>query len=94
DGHLRKSFDIGLEYGTDIEATLSIILDAVNTTPGILQEERSATTLIKNLGANKINIQGQYWVNTINKQYTTEEINSRAIKKTLNALESAQINLP
>ncbi|HAW05857.1 MAG TPA: hypothetical protein DCW83_14315 [Saprospirales bacterium] len=94
DGHLRKSFDIGLEYGTDIEATLSIILDAVNTTPGILQEEKSATTLIKNLGANKINIQVQYWVNTINKQYTTEEINSQAIKKTLNALESAQINLP
>ena len=94
DGHLRKSFDIGLEYGTDIEATRSIILDAVNTTPGILQEEKSATTLIKNLGASKINIQVQYWVNTFNKQYTTEEINSQAIKKTLNALESAQINLP
>ena len=94
DGHLRKSFDIGLEYGTDIEATRSIILDAVNTTPGILQEERSATTLIKNLGASTINIQVQYWVNTFNKQYTTEEINSQAIKKTLTALESAQINLP
>ena len=94
DGHLRKSFDIGLEYGTDIEATRSIILDAVNTTPGILQEEKSATTLIKNLGASTINIQVQYWVNTFNKQYTTEEINSQAIKKTLNALESAQINLP
>ena len=94
DGHLRKSFDIGLEYGTDIEATRSIILDAVNTTAGILQEEKSATTLIKNLGASTINIQVQYWVNTFNKQYTTEEINSQAIKKTLNALESAQINLP
>ena len=54
----------------------------------------SAISLIKNLGASTINIQVQYWVNTFNKQYTTEEINSQAIKKTLNALESAQINLP
>lgn len=94
DGYLRKSFDVGLDYGTDIDAARSIILDSVNTIPGILQEEKLAKTLIKNLGASTINIQVQYWVNTFNKKHNAVEIHSQAIKKTLNALESAGVNLP
>lgn len=94
DGFLRKSFDVGLDYGTDIDTARNIILKAVNTIPGILQEEKLPKTIIKSLGASTINIQVLYWVDTFNKQHNALEIHSQAIKRTLNALENAGVNLP
>lgn len=94
DGFLRKSFDVGLDYGTDIDTARNIVLKAVNTIPGILQEEKLPKTTIKSLGASTINIQVLYWVDTFNKQHSALEIHSQAIKRTLNALENAGVNLP
>ncbi len=94
DGFLRRSFSIGLDYGTDIDNARKIILDAVNTVPGVLKEDKLAKTLIKNLGPSTINIDVQYWVDTFDKKHSGAEIQSQAMKRALNTLEKAGVNLP
>lgn len=94
DGFLRKSFSIGLDYGTDIEKARKIILDAVVGVQGILKEEKIPKTLIKELGASTIKVDIQYWIDTFEKQHSGTEIQSQAMKRVLNALEAAGVNLP
>ncbi len=94
DGFLRKSFSIGLDYGTDIDKARKIIITSISNVPGILLDEKPPKTLISELGASTINITVQYWLDTFDKNHSGTEIQSQAMKNALNALEAAGINLP
>jgi len=94
DGYLRKSFIVGLDYGTDIEQARKIIIDELFKTDGVLKESKEPQTLIKEFGASTINIEVQIWINTFDRDYTSAEIKSQAMRRVLNQLEEQGINLP
>jgi len=94
DGYLRKSFIVGLDYGTDIELARKIIIDELFKTDGVLKESKEPQTLIKEFGASTINIEVQIWINTFDRDYTSAEIKSQAMRRVLNQLEEQGINLP
>jgi len=94
DGFLRKSFVIGLDYGTDIDAARRMISDTLMHIPGILKEDKMPLTLIKEFGASTINIDVQFWLDTFDKKHSATEIRSQAMKQVLNKLEAEGINLP
>ena len=94
DGFLRKSFSIGLDYGTDIDAARKIIQETMEKVEGVLQEEKIPKTLITEFGASTINIAVQYWIDTFDKTFSGTEIQSQSMKKVLNNLENAGVNLP
>jgi len=94
DGYLRKSFIVGLDYGTDIELARKIIIDELFKTDGVLKEIKQPQTLIKEFGASTINIEVQIWIDTFDRDYTSAEIKSQAMRRVLNQLEDQGINLP
>ena len=94
DGFLRKSFSIGIGYGSDIEKARSVILKTLQKVPGVIQETKVPKTMLADLGVNTINITVQYWVNTLNSQYSGTEIHSQALREVLTNLEQAGFNMP
>ncbi len=94
DGYMRRSFVIGLDYGSDIEKARSIIIDVLNNSEGVLSETKKPNTLIKEFGPSTINIEVQIWVNTFDKSMGASEIQSQAMRRVLNKLEEEGINLP
>lgn len=94
DGFLRKSFSIGLDYGTDIDGARKIIQDTMEVTPGVLKEDKLPKTLITEFGASTINVEVQYWLDTFDNSFSGTEVQSQAMKKVLNNLENAGVNLP
>lgn len=94
DGFLRKSFNVGLDYGTDVESARAIIIDTLKTIPGVLTEQKGPRTLVNELGANSINVVVQYWINTFDTSFLGIEIHSQAIINVLNNLEKAGVNMP
>lgn len=94
DGYIRGNFIIGVDYNTDIEKARSIILEAVNKVPGVLNEDKTARTHVTKLDASSINIEVHYWIDTLNKDYSGFEIKSQAQTKAYNALSANNINVP
>lgn len=94
DGYLRKSFIIGLDYGSDIEKARSHIMEVLPTIPGVLTKSKLPKTLIKDLGASTINIEVQYWINTFDKEYSSPETHSMVITAVLKKLNSEKFNMP
>ena len=86
-------FILGFDYGTDLVVARMILLDTVNSTPGVLTESKQSRTLIQDAGLYKISIITQYWINTINSSYSGTEIKSDAIKSCLAALKSQGIEI-
>jgi small-conductance mechanosensitive channel len=94
DGFLRKSFIIGLDYGSDIEKGRGHIMEILPTIPGILTKNKAPRTLIKDLGASTINIEVQYWINTFDKKHSAPEIQSQVITAVLDKLTKEKFNMP
>ena len=94
DGFLRKSFTIGVDYGSDLERVQNILQTTMLKIPGVLQKDKPPKTIIKNLSPSVINIEIQYWLDTFNKTYSGVEINNRALSNALNDLEDAGIGMP
>jgi small-conductance mechanosensitive channel len=94
DGYLRKSFMIGLDYGTDIEKARSIIIEVLQNTEGVLNDNKKPQTFIKEFGASTINIEVQIWVNTFASSLSSTEVQSQAMRGVLNRLEEEGVNLP
>ncbi|MDF1694881.1 MAG: mechanosensitive ion channel [Saprospiraceae bacterium] len=87
DGFLRQEFTLGFDYGLDIPMARTILLDCINTIPGVLQKDKLAKTMVVDAGLHKINICVQYWINTYDNQYSGTEIKSLAIHSSLEELK-------
>lgn len=93
DGYLRQQFILGFDYGTNLPLARKVLLDTVNKIPGVLQKAKTSKTAIQDAGPYKITIVTQYWINTINSQYSGSEIKSEAIKSSLSELANQGINV-
>lgn len=93
DGFLRQQFILSFDYGTDLQLARKVLLDTVNKIPGVLQDSKSAKTLIQDPGAYKISIITQYWINTINSPQSSSEIKSMVIKDSMEELAKENIEI-
>jgi len=93
DGFIRQQFSFGFDYGADLDMARKILLESVNSIPGVLQENKLAKTLILEAGLYKITITTQYWINPEDKAYSGSEIKSEAINKSLEKLEGNGIKV-
>jgi len=94
DGYLRKSFIVGLDYGSDVERGRALMLEVVPSVPGVLSKDKPPRTLIKDLGASTINVEVQYWINTFDRKHSAPEVHSKVIMAVLDNLDRENFNLP
>ncbi|MEM9547986.1 MAG: mechanosensitive ion channel family protein [Bacteroidota bacterium] len=93
DGYIRQQFSFGFDYGTDIKMARKILLETINSIPGVLQKYKLAKTSIQDAGLYKINIVTQYWIDPTDSNYSGSEIKSQAIKKSLDLLKQNGIDV-
>lgn len=94
DGFLRKEFKIGLDYGSDVNNALKILLDVLNSIPGILKEEKAPSVSIGSLGDSALILTAYYWLDTFDKDVSGSKVQTEAINRCLQTLTKAGYYLP
>lgn len=94
DGFMRRSFTVGIDYGSDVEKAREIILEAVSATDGILTETKKPFCMVYEFASSTINIRVHFWIDTFDRSFSTLEVHSRAMNHTLQALTRAQVGMP
>jgi small conductance mechanosensitive channel len=95
DGYIRHDFLVGLDYDDDIKAGIQIIKQALNDTPGVLQEiGKQPAVRISELGTSTMNVAVFLWTNTIDTKHEGTEVKSEAMYNTVKALSDRGYYLP
>ncbi len=94
DGYLRYDFMVGLDYGSDYLGAMGVIDSALRGIPGILEEKKKVTVRVNELAESTLNIEINFWVDTLDNTIGDLDIKSTAILSVLTALEKAGFNLP
>lgn len=94
DGYIRQEINLGLDYDADLENSITIILDALNSIPGILKEDKKPSVAIAGLGDSSLNLSIYYWLNTFDKSINGANIRIKATNKILTDLGSKGVYLP
>jgi len=94
DGFMRQDFVIGLDYGSDVDKAIDIILRELNKIPGILKDEKVPSVGISGLGTSSLNLGVYYWFDTFNKQISGSKVKVEAVKNVLEALVNEGFYLP
>ena len=94
DGFLRYDFIVGLDYGSDYFGAIKVIDLALRGIPGILEEKKKVTVRVNELAESTLNIEINFWVDTLDNTIADQDIKSTALLSVLIALEKAGFNLP
>jgi len=94
DGFMRHEFNIGLDYGSDIEKAISILKETIQSISGVLQGERRPSVHIGDLNSSSYNLTVQYWLNTFDQNHSSSSVRTKAIHNTMVNLENAGFYLP
>lgn len=94
DGFFRNEFEVGLDYGSDYLAAISIIEDALKKVDGVLQGDKKPLVIAKEMAASSLTISVFFWVDTFKRIPPYNKAKSNSILAVLMALESAGFNLP
>lgn len=94
DGFLRYDFIIGLDYGSNYRGAINVILEALSTVEGVLNEGKNPNVWISELSESTLNIQAVFWVDTFDGRISDMRVKTDAIIAVLTALEKAGFNMP
>ncbi|MCB0685750.1 MAG: mechanosensitive ion channel family protein [Saprospiraceae bacterium] len=94
DGFMRHEFVIGLDYGSDINRAIEIILQELNSIPEILKEEKAPAVVISDLTPSTLNLSVLFWLDTFDKTIDAGNVKIDAVAKVLDALDKAGFYLP
>ncbi len=94
DGFLRNEFVVGLDYGSDVDEAIDLIISTLDKIDGILTEHKKPNVFISDLNTSTLDVTVQYWLNTFDKSYTGSSIKTTAVNNVLTALNNAGYYLP
>jgi small-conductance mechanosensitive channel len=78
DGLRRSSFNIGIDYGNEPKKALDLLMDAVRTVEGVLEDPKPAI-ILSNFADNYIQIEVQFWINTFLKNSDLQQIKTKVM---------------
>ncbi|MEA3309033.1 MAG: mechanosensitive ion channel family protein [Chloroflexota bacterium] len=87
----RRTVNIGIGYGQDMEAAMHIFRTAIQKTDGVL-EEPAPSMLAEELGSSGMNIAARFWVNQ--KTHGLFDVHSKVVLAINTAAEANNIELP
>lgn len=94
DGYIRYDFEIGLDYGSDVDQAIEIVLNQLNQVPEILREEKAPAVTISGLGTSTLNLSAYYWLDTFDKTVSAQDVKTKTINLVLEALTKAGFYMP
>ena len=94
DGFLRKQFQVGVGYDSNVEEVRGYVMQVLLDIPGILTEGKPPMTSVGELGDSAIILTVRYWINTFDQQFSSTDIHTMAITKVLTTLQDHKVELP
>ncbi len=95
DGFLRQSFIVGIDYGDDVDAARSHILEGIKRVPEVLQEpDKKPQVVVKELATSTVNLEVKFWVETFDYKKGTAQVKSEVMQNVLKALVDSGVGLP
>lgn len=96
DGFLRNEFMLGLDYSSDLQKAIEIIIESVSKTEGVLLGEKKPTVVIDEFATSTINLKVFFWLDTFkssSKSYHLA-IRTQVMKNALLTLTDNGFSLP
>lgn len=94
DGFLRNDFVVGLDYGSDIDKAQKIMMDILNSTEGVLQEDKKPNVQLTNLNTSTMDMTIYYWIDTFNSKVPSMQLKTTLMESIVKALEGEGYYLP
>lgn len=95
DGYFRADFIIGIAYENDIERTKELILQCINDSDDVINDQaHTSFTVVDEMAASTVNLKVFFWVQTEDFRRGMLETRSALIRKVKIRLESEGFNLP
>lgn len=94
DGFLRYDFTVGLDYGSDVNEAIEIILNTLKNISGILKEEKMPAVAVSELAASTLNLTAYYWLDTFDTTISGTKVKNEAVDKVLQNLWEAGFYTP
>lgn len=94
DGFLRQDIVIGLDYGSDVDRAIQIILGVLRETPDVLQGEKAPTVFVSEPATSTLNLAIYFWIDTYDPEISGLKLKSDVINNVLAALAQAGYYLP
>lgn len=94
DGFLRLDFTVGLDYDTDANTAIQIVLETLKQIPGVLQERKAPTVFISEPATSTLNLTIYFWMDTYDQEISGLLLKSEAINQVLIALKKAGYYMP
>ena len=94
DGFLRKEFNIGLDYGSDVSTAIESILRTVSGVEGVLTESRAPSVVVQELASSSIVLTVYYWYDTLDPKINIGKIHNRVVDEVVENLSAEGYYLP
>lgn len=94
DGFIRHQFQVGIAYDSDIERVRKIIMDVLMKVDGVLTENKVPVIMVSEFGSSSVMMTIQYWTNTFDKNYSSVEVKTQAMRLVLEALQLNKVEMP
>lgn len=94
DGFLRYDFTVGLDYGSDVNQAMQLVLDTLKKINGILQAEKKPSIAVSQLGSSALELTIYFWLDTFDKAVSSVAVKNQAISQVLQVLDENGYYLP
>lgn len=94
DGFMRHEFTVGLDYGSDVNKAIEVILNELDKIPEILKKAKAPAVLISDLSPSTLNLLVLFWLDTFDKNINAGNVKVTAVNNVLTALDNAGFYLP
>src|SRR6056297_2855846 len=85
DGLRRGTFTVSIDYANDAEKAVSLLLEIMNTTKGVLSEPKSGVS-INGLMPSYVELRINFWIDATDQEYGLAAVRSRLMNRCKNEL--------
>ncbi len=95
DGFIRLDFVVGIDYEDSIERAEMLILEAIRSSPEVIEDEFHETFVaVDELAVSTVNLKIYFWVDTLEYRKEALKIKSNIISKVKEVILKNGLNLP
>ncbi len=95
DGFYRLDFVVGVDYDDDIDVAKDVIINAVTSTPGVIDtESHQCFVTVDSLGVSTVNLKIIFWTKTLEYKRGAVEVKSDVIRNVKNIITKNGLNMP
>ncbi|MEL6925241.1 MAG: mechanosensitive ion channel family protein, partial [Bacteroidota bacterium] len=95
DGFMRYDFDLGLDYGSDVNQAQAMVIKALSSIEGVLKSNgKQPSVHLTSLGSSTMNLTVYYWVDTFDDRNPALSVKTEVLEKVLTIMDEAGFYLP